>query len=443
MLIIFGMMAVLFPASFRNYIIAKHFSPFPTNGGINFYMGNHSGATGAYTTLKGISNVPISQVKQSIEVARKKTGKNFDSYGASNYWFREGLGFIRNNPYQYILFTFKKLYLFLNAAEIAVNENFDFCKQFVPILRFPLFSFGIMVPFAVTGLVFAMRRRGEALRLISLLIIGYAASIILFIVSSRYRFPIVPLIAIMASYAFCEFIILAKSLKFRRFFRYFAILVISFFIVNNKALINAQAYSLCINYNNLGVSYYERGDIAGAVSEYEKAIETDPTYAESYNNLAGAYHRLGEHEKSITLYRKAISLNPNFTEAYYGLGSVYSEVSDTGNAIYYYKKAIELDPGFIEAYNNLGYIYGNIGREKEAEDLFKEILKVDPKYAKAYNNLGIICAKTGRINEAIILFKKALGIDPNYLDAYNNLLKAKRSYANGELKYFKSPRNKP
>ncbi|MCX5686934.1 MAG: tetratricopeptide repeat protein [Candidatus Omnitrophica bacterium] len=429
--IIAGLLIAVSPFAIRNYIISKHLSPFPANGGINFYMGNHPGATGAYTTLKGISNAPISQVKQSIEMARTETGKNLDPYEASGYWFQKGLRFIKDNPYQYSLLIFKKLRLFLNKAEIAVNENFNFCKKFVPALRFPLFTFGIMAPFAVTGLVFAARRRDEALQLIILFIVGYAVSVILFFVGSRYRFAIVPLLIIMSAYAVHEFFILIKNSNYLKFLSYFAVLIISFLIINSGAPVAASLDNLCMNYNNLGVSYYEKGAIAEAVDEYKKAIEIDPAYAESYNNLAGAYYRLGENEKSIILYRKAISLSPNFTEAYYGLGNVYAEIADTENAIDCYRKAIELDPDLIEAYNNLGFVYGNVGREKEAENIFKNILKIDPKYIKAYNNLGIIYAKTGRINEAITLFKKALEIDPNYSDAYNNLLRAHKAKRNG------------
>lgn len=430
-LIITGLLIAVSPFSVRNYIISKHLTPFPANGGINFYMGNHPGAAGVYTTLKGISNAPISQVKQSLEMARTETGKNLDPYEASGYWFQKGLRFIKDNPYQYSLLSFKKLCLFLNKAEIAVNENFNLSKKFVPVLRFPLFTFGIVAPFAAAGLAFAARRRNEALRLISLCIIGYAVSVILFFVGSRYRFPIVPLLIIMSAYAVHEFFILIKSSRYLKFLSYLAVLIISFLIINNRAPIAAPLDNLCMNYNNLGVSYYEKGAIAEAVDEYKKAIEIDPAYAESYNNLAGAYYRLGENEKSIILYRRAIGLNPNFTEAYYGLGNVYAEITDTENAIACYKKAIGLDPDFIEAYNNLGFVYGNIGKAEEAENIFKNILKIDPKYVKAYNNLGIIYAKTGRINEAILLFEKALEIDPNYHDAYNNLLKARKANRDG------------
>lgn len=416
-----GLLTAALPFSLRNYAIAGNFSPLAANGGINFYMGNHPGARGGYTYVDGVSNTAVYQAKQSAHRAELESGRELSPFQASNYWFSKGLEFIRREPFQATLITLRKAYLFWNHAEIAQNESFYFCKSYVPILRFPLFSFGVVAPFAIAGLLFAVQRREAGAGLIVLSILSYMASLVVFIVVSRYRLPVVPLIIVMASYALYQSAVLLARRRIRELIFYGITVSITFFLVNIDTAIAGPGHNLAINHNNLGVSYYERGAIREAIAEYEKALVEDPYYAETYNNLGAAYYSLGDLEGSARSYRKAIEINEGFVEARYGLGNVYSALGRGPEAAAMYKRVIELDPGFVEAYNNLAYIDLASGNVEEAEALCRAALEVDPKYAKAYNNLGIIYARRGRIPDAVKMFEETLAIDPDDESARKNL----------------------
>lgn len=420
-LIFIGMLIVFTPFSIRNYMMEKKLSPFPAQGGVNFYIGNHPNANGTFMHLSGIPKSPVDQIKQSVLLASKETGRILSPSEASRYWFLKGMQFIKQNPRQYFFLSLKKICLFWNSQEIAMNLNFYFCKKYIPILNSPLFYFGIISPFAVLGLIFAVRQRDKNAYLISIFITIYMFSVVLFFVTARYRFPCVPFIIIMASYGLYNLFISMKYSKIRKFIPYLIILLV-LFIILNKEIFNINSKSDFVTaYNNLGVVYYKKGMKENAIVEYQKALKINPDYVEAINNLGVVYRDVGRDREASNLFRKAIEINPNFAEAYYNLGNVYGDISENEKMIFLYKKALELNPYWAEAYNSLGTAYHGIGKTEEAVISLKKAIEIKPEYAKAYNNLGVVYAENDRRGEATVLFKKAIELDPHYADAYNNL----------------------
>jgi tetratricopeptide (TPR) repeat protein len=50
------------------------------------------------------------------------------------------------------------------------------------------------------------------------------------------------------------------------------------------------------------------GDQSRAVTDYTKAIDLDPSYAEAYENRSRSYYRSGDKEKGAADSAKAVSL---------------------------------------------------------------------------------------------------------------------------------------
>jgi Tfp pilus assembly protein PilF len=60
----------------------------------------------------------------------------------------------------------------------------------------------------------------------------------------------------------------------------------------------------------LGIEVAQKGLWVSAIHYWERAIETDPTYAAAFNNLAVAYEHEGMFDKARKAYDKAMSLDP-------------------------------------------------------------------------------------------------------------------------------------
>jgi len=114
---------------------------------------------------------------------------------------------------------------------------------------------------------------------------------------------------------------------------------------------------LPLAYNNLGKTYYTNGNLDGAISCFDKAIQLKPDYAEAYNNRGNAYDDKGDHDRAITDYDKAIQLDPNGAEPYFNRGLAFSNKGDLDKAIHDYDQAIQLKPDYAKAYYNRGVSY--------------------------------------------------------------------------------------
>ena len=196
-----GTALIVVPFSLRRHAIDGAVSPFPVSGGLNFYIGNHPGATGGFVSLEhlNISLSPVEQITQSVAVAQREAGKRLTASEASRHWLGKGLLFIRDNPSRFVVLSLKKMLLFWNKNEGESNINFTFSKQFLPLFDLPLFSFVVLGPLALVGLTLALWRRETAFSLIVAFVVAYLLSLCLVFMASRYRLPCVPLIIILAA----------------------------------------------------------------------------------------------------------------------------------------------------------------------------------------------------------------------------------------------------
>lgn len=75
-------------------------------------------------------------------------------------------------------------------------------------------------------------------------------------------------------------------------------------------------------YNNLGVIYRKRGDLAGALIHYEKALKVHPDAPHIYYNIGRVHVDMNNPKKAVSHFRHALRLAPEFNEAKEALDSV-------------------------------------------------------------------------------------------------------------------------
>jgi tetratricopeptide (TPR) repeat protein len=174
-------------------------------------------------------------------------------------------------------------------------------------------------------------------------------------------------------------------------------------------------------YNNLGNVYFQRGELAQAVSAYQKCIQSYPRWHLPYNNLGNVYLAKQEIARAQEEYQKSIALNPRYSESRNNLGLVYLEKGDLENAGRELRAAIGLDPENSDAYNNLGSLYAAQGLLNEAVSAYQKSLRLNRFSEKAHFNLGIIYFQQGLAEAAKAEWKAALQINPRHTGARKNL----------------------
>jgi tetratricopeptide (TPR) repeat protein len=418
LLLLFGFFMVISLVIIRNYSIEKRFF-YSTQGGFSFYIGNNPGATGGFMSPYGISSSPVEQVKTSVHYAEQELGKTLTTSEASRYWLFKGLTFIKDNPLDAFFLLMKKCAFFWRKEEIPINIHFSLSKRLAPIFRLPLISFGIIVPFAILGIILSLKRWEDTL-LVTFFIFSCAVSVIIFFISARYRLPIVPFLIIFTSYSFYRFIEMIHARKMKEIAIWGAVLIPLFIGINRDFKYFTSDYSP-VHYNNLGAAYRKKGELDKAISAYRKALAIDTNLAEAHNNLGVVYGNKGMLNEAISAYKKALAISPNLAEAHNNLGAVYIKKGELDKAIFASQKALTINPNYAGAHNNLGNAYLKKGKFDNAILEFRKALTIDPDYEEGQSNLKVAYYKKDKLDKATSVYRKELAINPDLAEAHYNL----------------------
>jgi len=77
-----------------------------------------------------------------------------------------------------------------------------------------------------------------------------------------------------------------------------------------------------------GFFHNYNGHYDQAISDFNKSIEINPSYAGAYNNRGLAYCNKGQYDQAISDYNKALEINPAYADAYYNRANAYYSRGD-------------------------------------------------------------------------------------------------------------------
>lgn len=174
-------------------------------------------------------------------------------------------------------------------------------------------------------------------------------------------------------------------------------------------------------FNNLGNSYSDIGDTEQALAALERAVQINPSLAESRTNLGNIYLKNGQIEDAIYEYHADLEINPSDTKTHNNLGNAYTKQGWLNDAISEYNLSLELDPNFIEAYKNLAAAYCKQEMFGQAQSVLKQAIILQPKNASLYSQAGDLYYQMGHYEQAIFQYKKALRFKRNFAEAHYGL----------------------
>jgi len=163
-----------------------------------------------------------------------------------------------------------------------------------------------------------------------------------------------------------------------------------------------------------------RGEIKGAISEYQKALKQDPHLADAYLALGRLFFQQGNYKTSIWHYQQALNINPQWWEAYQKLAEAYRGWGDLASAAAAYRNAIALAPNQPTLYRQLGTLLEQQQKTEEACRNYRRAIELAPNYAVAYGNLGCALAQLDRLEEAVEALQTAINLRPDVAGYYNN-----------------------
>lgn len=136
-------------------------------------------------------------------------------------------------------------------------------------------------------------------------------------------------------------------------------------------------------HTDLGLAFFEKGNIEKALDHYNKAIFMKPD-DRAYNNRGIAYVALRQYWLAVEDFNNAIRMHRAFAQYHFNRGYTYDLLDQYPLAIEDYTMAIHLRPAFARFYYNRGCSFGKIGQYQSAFEDCNEAIRLEPKFAEAY-----------------------------------------------------------
>lgn len=193
-------LATIAPATLFNAWASKDFVRVAWNGGVNFHIGNNATSDGMTAVEWSFRKDWWGSYHDFIRAAEEAEGRKLKPSEVDDHWFGRGFAFWREQPAAALSLLGRKARLFVSGAEISNNLPItpEIATGGALFERWPVRLRGLM-PFLAAGLVvLASRRFPREARAAALLAVLYSGLIVMVFVTSRYRLPVYPALAVVA-----------------------------------------------------------------------------------------------------------------------------------------------------------------------------------------------------------------------------------------------------
>jgi tetratricopeptide (TPR) repeat protein len=159
---------------------------------------------------------------------------------------------------------------------------------------------------------------------------------------------------------------------------------------------------------------YREKNAAGAMQDFQKALQKAPEYYEAQFQIGMAYLSLGNGEGAEAGFRKSILISSDkYSEANVALGVHLLGRGEVAEAKTQLNRALELNPSTWVACYKLGDIAYREDHLTEAEKLVSKAKELQPKIAGVYLLLAQIHKKQENYAAAVQDLDSCLELDPN------------------------------
>jgi tetratricopeptide (TPR) repeat protein len=413
-----GLLIVLLPVGLRNLLVGGEFKLTTSQLGANFFIGNNPVADGRYGSITNLIGESQLEGPDAKRLAERALGRELGAGEVSDYWLRRAFAYIGAEPLQWLRLLLSKWCLVWQRREIEDSDDFyiyqDWSWLLAVLARFS--HFGVLAPLAAVGVILTLRQ-WRRLWLLYGMVLALALSVALFYVFGRYRFPLVPLLALFASAGLVE---LARACQRRAWGK---LLSATAALISLGILVNWPEHNTAgaAGYNNLANAYAKQGKLAQAIKSAEQALEVNPDYGVAHYNLGNLHMRQGDLALAQSHFQAALRLLPNYAEAHSNYGQLRAEAGDIEIGLEHFKKAVALNPALGRAQLNLGVALAKRGNTGAAIGPLKAAVQLSPESVQASFYLGSVYAAERRYSEAERYFLQALRLDNSFAPAHESL----------------------
>ena len=385
--LVLATLACVVPATLHNWLACREFIPVSAQAGITFAHGNALGADGTYHAVPGVSSDRMQQNFDARELVRAQSG---GSWAATDRAFlRRGLSFWIAEPGSALLLGLRKAWWFVSGRNygdiylpaLEAQSGLDPWSSTAP-----LPSAWLAGP-ALLALFFAWRERRRVFPELLLCALPFA-TVVVFWYSPRYRFPVLPLYAVLGAQGLAALI--AQRARDTRGLCFALALVASastaelnrwigfdeiegFRAAHEHSLATALAYegrleealdheqrAAALGHADAGVA---AGDLLRRLQRMPESLlvlgeaaERQPASAYARKSFAIALAQSGELAHAAAEFEAALALAPSDAETLSGLGNVLLQLGQPRLALEKQRAALARNPRLVPARLALAWI---------------------------------------------------------------------------------------
>lgn len=447
-----GAFVAVAPVTVRNVIVSGGPILVATHGGLNFLIGNNADANGTYSVLPGITPNIAGQDVDARRLAEESAGHPLTAAGVDGHFYGLAFSWLRAEPLAAGRLFLKKLVLMGSSVELPLNGSYAYyLNDASNILRGLFVDMTWLLPLGTLGLV-ALGRSQPLTRPLVAFAPAYAVSVALFFVASRYRLPLIVVLAIGAGVAVDRLLALAHA-KDRR-------------ALGQTALIATPLVVIALWPHGLddGVSD-ERTEMAVHLvdSGRDEEVAELLTRAEGshrqpgllFFRVARAYQDRGRPDKALPNFERARTFDGAQPETELGVGQVLLDLGRPVEAIAHLRSAWQAGyrpdvAGFdlvralsaagrhdeaarvvgevvlphdasADDHGALGDLAFQLGATEVARSEYDAAFRQQPSSSLLAEKLGLALARLGHNDEAIDKFQTACRLDAGNASAHLNL----------------------
>jgi 4-amino-4-deoxy-L-arabinose transferase-like glycosyltransferase len=347
-----ALLAPIAPVTAYNRIAGGDWVLISSQGGVNFWIGNNPRSDGSSAIVPGTRADWWGGYHDSIRLAEAEEGRKLRPSEVSRHYSAKAWAWIRSEPRAALAHLVWKLRLFWVDWELSndASERF-FAFRFGPVLRWLPFGFGALAPLALLGFLLASRRSWSLLPLWGFLPV-YTASVVAFFVCSRFRVPVLPVLAVFAAHACWRLVDLARARARLPLAGSAAFLAGAVFLVESvpAAIDRSDGQGLW----QLGIAAARRGDDAGAVDLFRASVAASGRSSQVHADLGDSLRRLGRLEDAERSLRRAVELAPRNPAALASLFDLLLASGRRTEAREVARAEVEAAPVLAQAWYDLG-----------------------------------------------------------------------------------------
>ncbi|MGH9457641.1 MAG: tetratricopeptide repeat protein [Thermoanaerobaculia bacterium] len=319
-------------------------------------------------------------------------------------------------PVQFLRLLASKAVWSVQNVEIRDSHSFYFFESHSRLLTATL-PFAVLFGFAAGGVVAGVRRRLTIWPFVSLCVL-FEATLILLLVGSRYRLPIVPFLAVLGGLGVASLIDLARARR-----PAFAALATIVLLSGLLTLVrdHRPSRNLAEEWELTGEALVVEGRHAEARDAFQLALREDPRWVRALVGLAVLEHAGGNIRAAERLLDRAIRIDDRYPQSHEIRGDLARERRDFDAAIHHYREAVRLAPNDAEARTKLAEVLVATGNVSEAEEAYVQVLDLferklivipDADRARVWLRLAELRGASGRPLAAIEAAERSLAIEP-------------------------------